>query len=60
VQDLRFRANDLLADAKLTARWLRTTGMATRTAVQAERELSSQMARNIRLPASTLEDRGHA
>src|SRR6266508_292562 len=28
--------------------------------LQAERELSSQMARNIRLPASTLEDRGHA
>src|SRR2546423_14060484 len=30
VQDLRFRANDLRADAKLTARWLRTTGMAAR------------------------------
>jgi hypothetical protein len=28
--------------------------------VQAEREPSSLMARNIRFPASTLEDRGHA
>ena len=37
-----------------------TQGQATRTAIQAEREPSSLMARNIRLPASTLEDRGHA
>jgi hypothetical protein len=36
----------------------KTLGQATRTAVQAEREPSSLMARNIRLPASTLEDRG--
>jgi hypothetical protein len=35
-----------------------TLGQATPTAVQAEREPSSLMARNIRLPASTLEDRG--
>jgi hypothetical protein len=26
VQDLRFRANNLLAGAKSAARWLRTTG----------------------------------
>jgi hypothetical protein len=37
-----------------------TLKQATRTAVQAEREPSSLMARNITLPASTLEDRGHA
>jgi hypothetical protein len=30
VQDLRFRANNLRADAKSTARWLRTTAMAAR------------------------------
>jgi hypothetical protein len=30
VQDLRFRTNNLRADAKSTARWLRTTGMAAR------------------------------
>src|SRR5262245_52936960 len=37
-----------------------TLGQATRTANQVEREPRSQMARNIRLPVSTLEDRGHA
>ena len=37
-----------------------TLGQATRTAVQAEREPSSLMARNTRLAASTLEDCGHA
>jgi len=37
-----------------------TGGRLRARAVQAEREPSSQMARNIRLPASTLEDRGHA
>jgi hypothetical protein len=35
-----------------------TPGQATRTAVQAVREPSSQAARNIRFPASALEDRG--
>jgi hypothetical protein len=35
-----------------------TLGQTTRTAAQAEREPSSLMARNIKLPASTLEDRG--
>jgi hypothetical protein len=35
-----------------------TLGQATTTAAQAERELSSLMARNIKFPASTLEDRG--
>jgi hypothetical protein len=33
-----------------------TLGQATRTAVQAEREPRSQKARNIKVPASTLED----
>jgi hypothetical protein len=36
-----------------------TLGQATRTAVQAEREPSSLMARNTRLPALVLADRGH-
>jgi hypothetical protein len=54
----RLRLAQRIPVAGPTGCLIKQRGAATRTAVQAEREPSSQAARNIRFPASTLEDRG--